>query len=83
MSVVNGTFLIVTSASLTENSIKVTLNGYVVVKNNNTAYGGGIGCSGEGLITAIEIGFGYNGSKVTSPSANSTSHLYWSGVIIA
>lgn len=84
-SVVNGSFLIITSAVLGSTKGDVTLIGNVVVKNNSTAYGGGIGrSSGNGeSICALEIGFKYEGSSVTNASSNSTTHLFWSGIIVA
>ena len=81
-SVANGSFLIITSAILESADGDATLIGNVVVKNNSTAYGGGIGYSGESIY-ASQIGFKYEGSSVTNASSNSTTHLSWSGIIIA
>lgn len=81
-SVVNGSFLIITSAELSTNQGDTTLIGNVVVQNNSTAYGGGIGYNEKGIYSTA-IGFKYEGSSVASTLGDIVVRLYWSGVIVA
>ena len=72
-SVVNGSFLIITSAVLKYLGNTVALIGNVVVKNNSTAYGGGIGSERSGGSSyTFEIGFKYEGSSVSTTTKDKT-----------